>query len=52
VNAALAEPALRAEMQRQGLVVAGGSPEALAAQTAREVAAQRALAAAANIRAD
>ena len=52
VNAALADPALRAEMQRQGLVVAGGTPEALAAQTAREVAAQRALAAAANIRAE
>ena len=52
VNAALADPALRAELQRQGLVVAGGTPAALAAQTAREVAAQRALAAAANIRAE
>jgi tripartite-type tricarboxylate transporter receptor subunit TctC len=52
VNATLADPATRAELVRQGLVVRGGTPEQLAAETAREVAGQKALAKAANITAE
>jgi tripartite-type tricarboxylate transporter receptor subunit TctC len=48
----LADPATRDELVRQGLVVQAGTPAQLAADTARELAAQRALAKAANITPD
>ena len=51
-NAALEAPATLAELRRQGLEVMGGTPEALAEQTRREVAAQRELVQAAGITAD
>ena len=52
VNGALADPATLAELRRQGLEVLGGTAEALAEKTRRELAGQRALAQAAGITAD
>jgi tripartite-type tricarboxylate transporter receptor subunit TctC len=52
VNASLAEPATRAELERQGLEVMGGTPEALAALTRTELAKQREIAQAARITVD
>jgi tripartite-type tricarboxylate transporter receptor subunit TctC len=52
VNASLAEPVTRAELERQGLEVMGGTPEALAALTRTELARQREIAQAARITAD
>jgi tripartite-type tricarboxylate transporter receptor subunit TctC len=52
VNASLADPATRAELERQGLAVMGGTPEALAAHGRTELARQREVAQAAGITAD
>jgi tripartite-type tricarboxylate transporter receptor subunit TctC len=52
VNASLAEPATRAELEGQGLEVMGGTPEALAALTRTELAKQREIAQAARITVD
>jgi tripartite-type tricarboxylate transporter receptor subunit TctC len=52
VNASLAEPATRAELERQGLEVMGGTPEDLAALTRTELAKQREIAQAARISVD
>ena len=52
VNGALADPATAAELRRQGLEPMGGTAEALAEYTRREVAAQRALVQAARITTD
>jgi tripartite-type tricarboxylate transporter receptor subunit TctC len=52
VNASLAEPAIRAELERQGLEVMGGTPEALATLTRSELAKQREIAQAARITVD
>jgi tripartite-type tricarboxylate transporter receptor subunit TctC len=52
VNEALREPALAAELRRQGLELMGGTPEALARFNAEELERQRRLVRAANIRPD
>ena len=41
VNAALTDPATRAELERQGLEVMGGTPDELAAHARSELARQR-----------
>jgi len=51
-NAALTDPASKAELQRQGLEVMGGTPEELAAHTRDELARQREVVQAANITAE
>ena len=52
VNGALADPATLAELRRQGLEVLGGTAEALAERTRRELAGQREVAQAAGITVD
>jgi len=52
VGASLGNPATRAELERQGLEVIGGTPEALAALTQSELTKQREIAQAARITAD
>lgn len=52
VNASLAEPATRAELERQGLQVMGGTAKALAELTRTELAQQREIAQAARITVD
>jgi tripartite-type tricarboxylate transporter receptor subunit TctC len=52
VNAALTDPATRAELERQGLEVMGGTPEELAAHTRSELARQREVVQAAGITAE
>ncbi len=49
LNAALADPATRAELRRQGLETMGGTPEDLAAQTRAEIDRQREVVQAAGI---
>lgn len=52
VNASLADPTTRAELERQGLEVMGGTPAALAAHHRQELARQREVTQAANITAE
>jgi tripartite-type tricarboxylate transporter receptor subunit TctC len=49
VNASLADPATRAELERQGMAVMGGTPEQFAAHARGELARQREVVQAAGI---